>query len=544
MMAGLNHESTEEVGGDLAIDLEVTSNRPDCLGHIGIAREVAVLWRPRIEAAGRAARAKARRRSSKLVKVRIDCPDLCYRVHGPRDPRREGRAEPELDGPPAADRGPDADQQRGRYQQLRADGVRPAAAHVRLWPSSRARRSSSAGRGRARRSRPSTTRPTSLSPRCASSADADDPVAIGGVMGGAQTEIAAATTRRAHRGGRVRSGVDPHHGPTAQPAQRFVVPLRAADRSRGRRLGQPPLLRVDPRTGRRRIGRRRGRRRPAAAAARAGRAAAFATQAHPGHRRAGGAGAGDSGGAGERGSRSASEARVQLQFDSKREAELGPTIPNPASDPSLTVIPPSWRRDLTREIDLIEEVARIHGYEQIPEDVGVPMAPSARRREDRVLAKIRHVLTAAGFDEALTLSVVDEPTSAAHEPVDRRRTAANAQMPVHPRGRSAAPQPGAEPVGRAADERGAGQSGDRAVRDRQGLSAAGRRNCRDEELMLAITSGRDYRGGQRRDRGDRGELKPGGCAGGRRRRHRRCSIRPQSCRLLLGGEMFGFVGPH
>ena len=43
MMAGLNHESTAAVGGDLAIDLEVTSNRPDCLGHIGIAREIAVL---------------------------------------------------------------------------------------------------------------------------------------------------------------------------------------------------------------------------------------------------------------------------------------------------------------------------------------------------------------------------------------------------------------------------------------------------------------------------------------------------------------------
>ena len=38
-------------------------------------------------------------------------------------------------------------------------------------------------------------------------------------------------------------------------------------------------------------------------------------------------------------------------------------------------------RDLTREIDLIEEVGRIHGYEAIPEDVSVPMVPSARRRE-------------------------------------------------------------------------------------------------------------------------------------------------------------------
>src|SRR6476469_6567785 len=45
MMAGLNHESTEQLGNDWAIDLEVTSNRPDCLGHIGIAREAAVLFK-------------------------------------------------------------------------------------------------------------------------------------------------------------------------------------------------------------------------------------------------------------------------------------------------------------------------------------------------------------------------------------------------------------------------------------------------------------------------------------------------------------------
>ncbi len=98
--------------------------------------------------------------------------------------------------------------------------------------------------------------------------------------------------------------------------------------------------------------------------------------------------------------------------------ERGVVHPSPlAPRPSpLVVIPPSWRRDLTREIDLIEEVARIHGYEAIPEDVGVPMVPSARRRDDRVLEKIRHVLTASGFDEAMTLSVVDERTSAALSP--------------------------------------------------------------------------------------------------------------------------------
>ena len=43
-LTGLNHESIADVGGDLAIDLEVTSNRPDCLGHLGVAREISVVF--------------------------------------------------------------------------------------------------------------------------------------------------------------------------------------------------------------------------------------------------------------------------------------------------------------------------------------------------------------------------------------------------------------------------------------------------------------------------------------------------------------------
>src|SRR5690606_4439152 len=73
----------------------------------------------------------------------------------------------------------------------------------------------------------------------------------------------------------------------------------------------------------------------------------------------------------------------------------------------IKVIPPTWRADLTREIDLIEEVARIYGYDKIPEDVGVRMAPSSRSQRDIVLDRVRRVLTAAGFDEALTLSTVE-----------------------------------------------------------------------------------------------------------------------------------------
>jgi len=42
-LSGLNHEGSATVQEDTVIDLEVTSNRGDCLGHIGVAREIAVL---------------------------------------------------------------------------------------------------------------------------------------------------------------------------------------------------------------------------------------------------------------------------------------------------------------------------------------------------------------------------------------------------------------------------------------------------------------------------------------------------------------------
>src|SRR4051794_36848622 len=78
MMAGLNHEETHAVGDDLCINLEVTSNRPDCLGHVGIAREVAVLWNRPLTIP-----AASPRESSvavgKLAQVRVENPVQCPR---------------------------------------------------------------------------------------------------------------------------------------------------------------------------------------------------------------------------------------------------------------------------------------------------------------------------------------------------------------------------------------------------------------------------------------------------------------------------------
>jgi phenylalanyl-tRNA synthetase beta chain len=91
------------------------------------------------------------------------------------------------------------------------------------------------------------------------------------------------------------------------------------------------------------------------------------------------------------------------------------------SEAALTVRPPSWRPDLEREIDLIEEVARVHGYEHIPEDRPVPLARSSKGRRERVEGEVRGVLTGLGFDEAYTFSLVAAPLDAAldlREPVE------------------------------------------------------------------------------------------------------------------------------
>ncbi len=83
---------------------------------------------------------------------------------------------------------------------------------------------------------------------------------------------------------------------------------------------------------------------------------------------------------------------------------------------ATTAIPPSWRKDLTREVDLVEEVGRIYGYDKVPDNAAVPMAASYKTQPDRVLDKVRSVMTAAGFDEAMTPSLVPEPWSNAFSP--------------------------------------------------------------------------------------------------------------------------------
>ncbi|MCE5268317.1 MAG: phenylalanine--tRNA ligase subunit beta, partial [Planctomycetaceae bacterium] len=521
MMAGLNHEGTTEVAGDLAIDLEITSNRPDCLGHIGVAREVAVLWGTELTLPA-AQPVEGKTPVNKLVKVRIDCPDLCLRYTarvirgvkiGPSPKWMTRRLETVGITPinNVVDISNYVLMECGQplhtfdFAKLCGAGVSPAQGAEII----------------VRRPLPGETieaidhKTYVLGPQMCLICDARNPVAIAGVMGGAQTEISADTRdvliesaefdpvsiRGAARQLNLHSDSSYRFERRVDPEGLDWASRRCCELIQELASGELAAGVVDV------IGQPPPPRKPIVL----------------------------------RYSQLKRILSIDVPVERVRSILLAlGNVETPSSVPSsLTVVPPSWRRDLTREIDLIEEVGRIHGYDTIPEDVGVPMVPSARRREDRVLERVRRVLTALGFDEAVTLSAVDEKTSALLSPWT-----------------DAEPLQSVTPVVRGADRlrRSLVPSLLNARRTNEALANAdielfeiakvylpqGEQLPR-EELLLGVTSGRDYPTLRGVIEAILSELKisePLGAddAG-------LPLLDPAaSCRLQLGAETLGFVG--
>ncbi len=387
-MAGLNHESTEPVGNDLAIDLEVTSNRSDCLGHLGIAREAAVLFdRPlRLPAASpREAGAAA----ATLTKVELNCPDLCPRYTARVLRGVKVKASPAwlvnrlaTLGLAAINNVVDIT----NYVSMECGQPLHAFDLARLLERRIVVREARAGE----KLQAIDHREYELAPGMCVIADASRPVAIAGVMGGAATEVTGATTEilleaaefeprsvraTARKLGlhsdssyRFERGVDPHGVDWAsRRACETILELAGGELAAGAiAVGRepPPRQAITLRLSqlRRVLG-------------------------------------------------------IEVPLDRVRAilAALG-NRESSADASRVEVIPPTWRADLSREIDLIEEVARVNGYEAIPEDVRVPMAVSGKRDVDRVAERVRQAMTAAGFDEAITVSVVEQDWSDAFSP--------------------------------------------------------------------------------------------------------------------------------
>ncbi|MEK8024892.1 phenylalanine--tRNA ligase subunit beta [Pseudaquabacterium rugosum] len=75
----------------------------------------------------------------------------------------------------------------------------------------------------------------------------------------------------------------------------------------------------------------------------------------------------------------------------------------------LHVTPPSWRFDIAIEEDLIEEVARIIGYENLPDELPLaPVSPRVRVEAQRGGFAVRHALAALGYFETINFSFVEQ----------------------------------------------------------------------------------------------------------------------------------------
>ena len=378
-MLGLGVASSVAVGADHVLDLEVTTNRPDCLGHLGVAREVAAAFGQTLR---RPAHHVPEARPPAREAVTIEVSDLegCARYCGRVVEGVVVRPSPEW-----------------LARRLEAVGVRPinnvadATNYVLMelghplhaFDLARLR----GARIEVRRARASEKLRTldgverELVKADLVIADAERAVALAGVMGGADTEITPATrdvmlesawfeplgVRRTAK----------RHGLHTEASHRFE---RGMDIEMAREAVDRTAALIAELAG--------------------GRILEGVIDIYP-----------------QRHVRStivlrSSEVRRILGAELESHAvahhlsALG-FIVEPGTGISWRVIPPSFRLDVDREIDLVEEVARLHGYDALPMRVR-PAPPAAERdlRREKELA-ISAILTALGYREIIVPSMVD-----------------------------------------------------------------------------------------------------------------------------------------
>ncbi|MFV8979873.1 phenylalanine--tRNA ligase subunit beta [Serratia fonticola] len=80
-------------------------------------------------------------------------------------------------------------------------------------------------------------------------------------------------------------------------------------------------------------------------------------------------------------------------------------------------VAPSWRFDMEIEEDLVEEVARVYGYNNIPDvPVRADLVMTKHRESDLTLKRVKTMLVDHGYQEAITYSFVDPKVQALLHP--------------------------------------------------------------------------------------------------------------------------------
>ena len=378
-----------ELGREPVIDFEVTANRPDCLSHLGLAREASAIWGLPVTPPGSGTRdsGSGTRDSGSGTRdslaVDLEAPDLC--------PRYCAQVFAVTIAPSPS----------WLQERLEAAGVRPinnvvdVTNYVMLeigQPMHAFDVSRLAGaRLVIRRARPDERIRTldgvdrALEPDMVVIADAERASAIGGVMGGHDSEIGPHTASIALESA--------YFLPSSirRTSKRLGLKTEASSRfERGGDIDAPPLGIARAAALLEQIG--------------AGRAAGPLIDRYPSPRapltitlRA---------------------ARIARLLGQDVPAEDVPRLLTPlgfvvapadgAGGRAWDVTVPSFRVDVTREVDLVEEVGRHYGFDRLPitfPALTAPQgAPDRRVTRDRL---VRQALTAAGFSESMTFAFIE-----------------------------------------------------------------------------------------------------------------------------------------
>lgn len=80
---------------------------------------------------------------------------------------------------------------------------------------------------------------------------------------------------------------------------------------------------------------------------------------------------------------------------------------DPAGEGRIEVTPPTCRVDISREIDLIEEVIRLYGYDRVPATLpGVSVIAGISDGKRSVEGRLREIMTGAGYTEVINYSFI------------------------------------------------------------------------------------------------------------------------------------------
>jgi len=388
MSIGLNVEAVREVGEDIVLDLEVTSNRPDCLGHLGVARELAAAMGEQFTQPAVGQAPAAGPAATELTGVQVDAPDLC--------PRYTARVIRNVKVGPSP---------WWLVDRIEAVGLRSVnnvvdVANFVLMEYSQPLHSFDFAklaehRIVVRRARAGETLVSIDRTACKLDEDmlvianADKPVAIAGVMGGLDTEVTESTMsvliesaqfdplsiRRTSRklqlmsesNFRFERGVDPVAVDAASlRACELIVELTGGELAEGLvDAWAHPFA-------------------PAKVSLRPARCdALLGTQTPPAR-----------------------------QVEILSALGLSPV----ETDGVIECAIPPHRADLTREADLVEEVARIEGFDKIPLGRSVTHPIVAEGLPRRTRRRVADLLTGAGFDEAVTFTFVEDEEAALFVP--------------------------------------------------------------------------------------------------------------------------------